>query len=338
MEWKEKTGMSIDPAKNLMVSIIIPVYQAKDTLRECVESCVCQKNISKDEYEIILVDDGSTDGSGDLCDELSGEDYGVAIKVVHTENFGVSHARNTGIEMAQGRFLVFVDSDDKVREAYISNLLKHADESMVIVDETDSFFSVQKISGFQYIEESILNRNTHVWGKLIDRETVENGNVRFPEGLSIGEDLLFLLDLAIFVGKKRCIRCIAEGDYFYNVNESGAMLSSFKKSYLDQLTCWKEASDKLQGIKGHISPYALVNVAASQISTALLVIGKVATQQGKRDEELSSFAVSESMKQINSALKVRGAFAALEAGHKIKVIMLKISPSLYLKLYARHKG
>ena len=49
MEWKEKTGMSIDPAKNLMVSIIIPVYQAKDTLRECVESCVCQQKISKEE-------------------------------------------------------------------------------------------------------------------------------------------------------------------------------------------------------------------------------------------------------------------------------------------------
>ena len=338
VEWKEKTGMSIDPAKNQMVSIIIPVYQDKDTLRECVESCVCQQKISKEEYEIILVDDGSSDGSGELCDELSNGDDGENLRVIHTTNHGVSHARNAGIDIAKGRFLVFVDSDDEVGENYIANLLKYADESTTLVDETDSFSSTQKISGYQYIEESILNKNTHVWGKLIDRETVNEGRIRFPEGITIGEDLLFLLDLAIFIGKNRSIRCIPEGDYFYNVNENGAMLSSFKKSYLDQLTCWSTAREKLESIKGFISPYALVTAAASQISTALLVIGKVATQSGTRDEELDNLAVTESMKRIISALKVRGAFAAIEMGHKIKVIMLKISPDLYLKLYARHKG
>ena len=102
--------------RNLMVSIIIPVYQAKDTLKKCVLSCLNQKFIGDNETEIILVDDGSTDGSEQICDELEKEYGEHRIKVVHSKNHGVSHARNLGIERASGRFLVFVDSDDEVQE------------------------------------------------------------------------------------------------------------------------------------------------------------------------------------------------------------------------------
>ena len=175
--------------KEIVVSIIIPVYQAKDTLRTCVLSCVNQKFISADEMEIILVDDGSTDGSEKLCDELQKECGPELIQVIHGKNHGVSHARNLGLDRARGRFVVFVDSDDQVKESFIDNLTKYADEGTVIVDETRKYVGAQKLSGFQYIENSVLNENTHVWGKLFDRLTIKNENIRFNENLTIGEDL-----------------------------------------------------------------------------------------------------------------------------------------------------
>lgn len=330
--------MFTEPIETPTVSIIIPVYQAKDTLRKCVESCIFQREINPEEIEIILIDDGSSDGSDVICDQLSGLHDGVRVIAKHTQNQGVSIARNTGIELAKGRFVVFVDSDDEVKDTFLSNLIKHADEATLLVDETKSFYSTQKISGFQYIENSILNENTHVWGKLIERKALIEGNIRFPEKVAIGEDLLFMLDLALFADKRRCIRCIPEGDYIYNDNEKGAMNSSLKKSYLDQILCWRRAEEKLLEVKNYLSPYAFVSVAVSQILTALLVIGKVATQTGDRDEELDKTAMEQSMEQIEHALKVRGSFAALSMGHKIKVMLLKYSPDLYLKLYTKHKG
>ena len=328
--------MSLDTDKT--ISIIIPVYQAKDTLRRCVLSCLNQKNLDPKELEVILVDDGSTDGSSKLCDELSAGDALGRIQVLHTDNGGVSRARNFGIDAAKGRFLVFVDSDDAVTDGLLANMIKHADESTLLVDETNSFSGSSKISGYSYIENVVLAGNTHVWGKLFDRESIVEGNIRFPEGLTIGEDLLFLLDYALFIDKKHGIRCIADGDYIYTENENSAMNRAFKKSYLDQIKCWRMAEDKLMAVKANVSPYAFVSVAVSQILTALLVVGKVATQGDNRDEELDKLAISEVTGQIKHALKVRGAFAGLSAGHKLKVMIYKISPRLYLDLYARHKG
>lgn len=320
------------------ISIIIPVYQAKDTLKKCVLSCLSQRNIDPMEVEVILVDDGSTDGSSELADELAKEDEQGRIKVIHTPNGGVSKARNTGIQEATGRFVAFVDSDDYVSNGIIGNMVKYADESTLIVDETKSIVTTQKISGFQYIENSVLNRNTHVWGKIFDRKSLLESGVLFQEGLTIGEDLLFLMDFATFIGKKRCIRCISEEDYVYTENENSAMNRAFKKSYLDQIKCWRQAEDKLLEIREYVSAYAFVSVAVSQIMTALLVVGKVAVQSGERDKELDEKAVLMVKDQIKHALKVRGAFAGLSFGYKLKVTVFRINPELYLKLYAKHKG
>ena len=328
--------MSLD--SNKTISMIIPVYQAKDTLKRCVLSCLNQKNLDPKEIEIILVDDGSTDGSDILCDELAAGDELGRIKVKHTDNGGVSRARNIGIDEATGRFVVFVDSDDAVTEGLLSNMIKFADESTLLVDETDNYSATRKINGYQYIENVILHENTHVWGKLFDRASIMEGGVRFIEGLTIGEDLLFLVDYALYLEKRYSIRCIADGDYIYSENENSAMNRAFKQSYLDQIKCWRLAEDKLMEAKEYFSPYAFVSVAVSQILTALLVAGKVATQGDLRDEKLDKEAMKLVNEQIRHALKTRGAFAGLPIGHKIKVMMFRISPDLYLNLYARHKG
>ncbi len=325
-------------SREKIASIIIPVYQAKDTLKTCVLSCLNQKFVEPKEMEVILVDDGSTDGSADICDELQGEYGDERIVVIHGKNHGVSHARNLGIERATGRFLIFVDADDKVNETLIDNMTKYADEGTVLVDETNKYVGTQKLSGFQYIENVILNENTHVWGKLFDRHTINYRNIRFNENLTIGEDLIFLIDLALSQEKDHTIRCITEEDYIYNDNQDGAMGSAFKESYMDQFVCWKMAEKRIVPYRKQVSEYAFVSLSCSQIMTALLVVGKVAVLgKNERDDVLADLAVSEARDQINHALKTRGAFAGLSFGYKIKVMLFRLSPKAYLDLYYKHK-
>ena len=327
----------------ILVSIIIPVYQAQDTLRECVLSCVTQKGIEGDAFEVILVDDGSKDESAKTADELA-EEYGQdKIKVKHIKNRGVSGARNIGLEMATGKYVSFVDADDTISEYCIANMLKYVDENTVLADGCKNLDSPYVLSGYQYIENYTLESNTHVWGKLFLRERLSEAHINFKDGLTIGEDLLFLLDVALSEGKKKGVKVIpVDSEHSaldrYTDNENGAMKTAFKESFLDQLTCWEIAEDKLKEVHEYISVYSFVKVAVSQILTALLVIGKVAVvPDDEKDNDLAREAVKAAGDRIRHALKTRGAFAALSFGHKIKVIVFKISPKLYVKMYARYK-
>ena len=320
------------------VSIIIPVYQAAKYLERCVESCLGQKDINADELEIILVDDGSTDGSSELADELE-RSGGNIVKVIHTSNHGVSHARNLGIEKATGKYICFVDADDYVGESFVANLLAAAGCESAIIDSTDAYLSGLNISGYQYIENSILNRNTHVWGKLFLLSAIRDNHITFKEGLTIGEDLLFLLDIALLQGKKKTVKCIGTSGYVYVDNPEGAMKKAFKESYLDEVVCWREAEEKLLGAREYISKYSFVSVAVSQIMTALLVAGKLArTDEVERDKDIETLVISKVREQVSHALKVRGAFAALEFGYKIKVTIFRFNPKFYLRIYGSYKS
>ncbi len=321
----------------ILVSIIIPVYQAKDTLKECVLSCLNQKDINEDELEIILIDDGSTDGSDKICDELS-EEYSGRVCAYHIPNGGVSNARNLGVEKAKGRYITFVDSDDKVLEDYLENMLRVLDDATVLVDETGFDVGSGKLSGYQYLENYLITGNSHVWGKLFLLKTIQDNSIRFKDSLTIGEDLLFLMDLALSQGKDHTIKCIDKRDYIYTDNENGAMKTAFKESFLDQLTCWKLAEERLVSAGKYVSRYAHVSLGVSQILTALLVIGKVAVlDEAERDNDLARLAVDESGKQIRHALKTRGVFAGLSMGHKLKVMIFRFNPELYLKIYGSYK-
>ena len=100
-----------------MISVIVPVFNVADYLMRCINSILIQDETS---FELILIDDGSTDGSAQICDEaalLSDK-----IRVVHTENGGVAKARNTGIDIAKGEYIVFVDADDYVAPNFLSIL------------------------------------------------------------------------------------------------------------------------------------------------------------------------------------------------------------------------
>ena len=103
---------------NPLISLVIPVYNVEKYLDKCMESVLAQ---TYDNYEVILVDDGSTDNSGKMCDEYAERDSRVT--VYHQKNSGVSVARNVGIENAKGEFISFIDSDDWVDESYLEKLV-----------------------------------------------------------------------------------------------------------------------------------------------------------------------------------------------------------------------
>lgn len=112
----------MEEGKEKLVSIIVPVYQVKEYVGECVESLRAQTYTN---LEILLVDDGSTDGSGEICDEYAYRDN--RIRVIHQENYGLSAARNTGLDQAAGEYVAFVDSDDVVLPDFIETLYDLSD-------------------------------------------------------------------------------------------------------------------------------------------------------------------------------------------------------------------
>lgn len=216
-----------------MYSVIVPVYQAMESLERCVQSWLAQ---TEPGLELILVDDGSTDGSGKLCDHLAGKDE--RIRVIHQGNGGVSSARNAGICASQGEFVLFTDSDDYVAADYLEKMaaLQREQDSDLVLCGFHHLYDgadILKLPGnkgtFQ-IEEfaedflelygrSYLNMP---WNKLFRREYMG----RFDTSLSLGEDLLFNLD---YLKKCRRVSVLSEPLCYYIQEEQKATLSSKKR-------------------------------------------------------------------------------------------------------------
>lgn len=132
----------------IKLSIIVPIYNVELYLRKCVDSLLNQ-DISSSEYEIILVDDGSTDNSGAICDEYSTLytiHHTPTIKVIHRENGGLSAARNTGIVVARGEYIMFVDSDDYIEPNVLGGLLAQAERERLDVLRFD-YLNVRVVDG-----------------------------------------------------------------------------------------------------------------------------------------------------------------------------------------------
>lgn len=188
-----------------MISVIIPVYNTADYLQACLQSVQSQ---TLQDWECLLVDDGSTDGSGAICDQWAKKD--TRFRVFHQENKGAAHARNFGMTHAHGEYLTFVDSDDSVHPDCLRSLLQalveqNADLSVCGIlqenkDEVSSFTPPDKavISlGLGDIKTiNTLNERFLLFGpfaKLYKKEWAADPSVRFDEHYSYGEDLLFNL-------------------------------------------------------------------------------------------------------------------------------------------------
>lgn len=200
-----------------MISIVIPVYNVRDYLDNCLSSIALQ---SYSNWECILVDDGSRDGSGELCDKWAQRDP--RIRVVHQENLGVSCARNRGMELAEGEYVVFVDSDDYVESDYLLSLSTEPSADLLVTgvkhvrqDNTCVVFEPQTDLEFGWDVDSMenfidLNEKFLLFGPMSKRyrlSVIRDNALEFPVGCSFGEDLQFNYNYL------RCVDVIAQRKY-----------------------------------------------------------------------------------------------------------------------------
>ena len=195
-------------------SIIIPIYNVEKYLRQCIDSVLAENFL---DCEIILVNDGSPDGCGEICDEYANK-YS-HIKVIHKHNGGLSDARNAGIKEAKGDYLIFLDSDDywininKNQKNYIGGgilsdlqLLTNDKIDLILHPSSDNIRKIPKEISFtnnDFINnfEALVKSNYYVsnaWTKIVKREIIIKNNLFFPKGY-IHEDLPYSLALARFV-------------------------------------------------------------------------------------------------------------------------------------------
>jgi glycosyltransferase len=219
------------------VSIIVPVYNAEQYIETCIRSILRQ---SCADFELILVDDGSRDASGALCDREARTDS--RIKVVHVENGGVSAARNRGLEMASGEWIAFVDSDDWIETDYLQQLLDCATSTnhcnWVTSGLTFRYVDgsckseMPNVSGAMYASDSrdflrIASQGlvTSPVGKLYSRKLIIENGLRFDTALSFGEDRDFNVRYL-----KYCLICVATDYRGYNYRKDiPVSLSTVKK-------------------------------------------------------------------------------------------------------------
>lgn len=208
-----------------LVSIIIPVYNSEEFIAKCIDSILAQ---SYNNWELLLINDGSTDNSGIICQEYSQKDK--RIRYFEKENKGVSNTRNLGIKEAKGKWIIFADSDDLVSPHYISHLIKASDgdpythviQGFKCIDENDKFKKRMDINynnekcNIDEIEPflkkyNLINR-VQIWGKLFSTDIIRTNNLYFNEKISLGEDAIFshqylLLSKRVILSK--------DSDYYY---------------------------------------------------------------------------------------------------------------------------
>lgn len=230
---------------NALISVIIPVYNVEQYLNRCMDSII---NQTYRNLEIILIDDGSTDNSGKICDEYKLKDN--RIKVIHKENGGVSSARNVGLDIAKGNYIGFVDSDD-----YIENDMYEILYELLVRNKTDisccnkfvfnknknkfitseSFPTKDGILSF----DDILNDPKHdfyIWNKLFNKNLIEH--IRFNEQLTLGEDLIFTYEV---LKKMNKIVFYKKPKYYYCDNSNSITRTRiFKEEYINQILFYEE--------------------------------------------------------------------------------------------------
>lgn len=248
-----------------LVSIIVPVYNVEDYLEKCLDNLICQ---TYENIEIILIDDGSTDKSSQICDEYAAKD---SIAVIHKTNEGVSAARNDGLKAANGQLIMFVDSDDWIETdtceiavsameesgadvvmwSYISE--NNGNQSPKTIFGSDTVFEGTDVTeklhrrlfglmGEELAHPEYADSLCPVWGKLYKKELIMNNNISFVGLSEIGsyEDGLF--NIEVFSQIKKAVylnKCL----YHYRKENTSSVTSGYRKDLFEK---WQNLFDLMQ--------------------------------------------------------------------------------------------
>lgn len=246
-----------------LISVIVPVYNVDKYLENCVNTLV---NQTYSNLQIILVDDGSTDSSGNICDRLAKEDE--RIVVVHKDNEGLGMARNTGLDYASGEYVMFVDSDDYTDITMVEKLYNalnnyKADTSYCGYTmaynsgkqkEIPAYYNNKIFQNEEIIDNVLLEMiagqpdakkdailSMSVWHALYSMKIIKDNNLCFPsEREFISEDIIF--DIA-YLQKSKCVCYIEDPLYFYRCSNENSLTHQYKK---DEFERQKKQIDKME--------------------------------------------------------------------------------------------
>ncbi len=220
------------------ISLIVPVYNVEAYLHRCLDSVLAQKFT---DFEAILVDDGSTDASGRICDEYAEKD--ARFRVIHKQNGGVSSARNMGIQASGGGYIAFLDSDDAVGEGYLASLVGGPADADLVVggyrmleQESGETVYACRIPGPETLERGYdgikrlfaLKSFVFPFAKRFSRELLLRHGIAFPEKVSLGEDAIFM---AQYIGVCQKICLTPQNEYLYYKYTAERRLTSDPRFY-----------------------------------------------------------------------------------------------------------
>lgn len=247
--------------QNPMISIIVPVYNAESYLRRCVDSILAQ---TYTDFELLLIEDGSDDTSGEICEEYASKDN--RIRVFHKENGGVSSARNLGIANARGGYITFCDSDDYVGEDWLFEYYKYLSSGhdlyiqgvVKITSNNEKNECVPiKMDGAidrKYLIASLyeLGLLGYVWNKLFSKKIIDLYSLRFDEGSCCGEDLQYVVQYMEYVTSGVCID---ECHYMYFLPSSDKV---YKGNYYNSFIPIAKSLDKI--FQGQLPSYMCIKL------------------------------------------------------------------------------
>ena len=312
------------------ISVIVPVYNVEAYLERCVESIFHQTYTN---FELILINDGSTDSSGRMCDHLA--DQHENIKVYHIENAGVSNARNVGIQLATGVWITFVDSDDFVTKDYLATLASaveggnvgfviaslHHIKNGIVTDLLPYSGRKELWSTGETMKELLMTTKTSFFpvAKLFKRDLI--ADERFDTDYHLAEDALFLTELLL---KTRCSSVFIDKPIYYYDHREGSATTSVNRHVFDTIKVYTRIIAQVSQVFPNLK-YELINRECwSYITVYDKIIFTSREEYQKEKAELRNWIVQHRREIWKDAY--------FTTFRKVAIFSLVISPWLYKKI------
>ncbi len=312
------------------ISVIVPVYNVEAYLERCVESILQQTYAH---FELILINDGSTDSSGQICDHLASQYEN--IKVYHIENAGVSNARNMGIQLATGSWVTFIDSDDFVTQDYLATLASavegvnvgfviaplHHIKNGIVTDLPSHSGKTELWSTEETMKELLMTTRTSFFpvAKLFKRDLL--ADKKFNTNYHLAEDALFLTELLL---KTRCSCVFIDKPVYYYDHREGSATTSVNQHVFDTIEVYQHIIAQVSQAFPNLK-YELINRECwSYITVYDKIIFTSREEYQKEKAELRTWIVQHRREIWKDAY--------FTTFRKVAILSLVISPWLYKKI------
>ena len=312
------------------ISVIVPVYNVEAYLERCVESILQQTYAH---FELILINDGSTDSSGQICDHLASQYEN--IKVYHIENAGVSNARNMGIQLATGSWVTFIDSDDFVTQDYLATLASAAEglnvgfviaplhhiKNGIVTDLPSHSEKTELWSTEETMKELLMTTRTSFFpvAKLFKRDLL--ADEKFNTNYHLAEDALFLTELLL---KTRCSCVFIDKPVYYYDHREGSATTSVNRHVFDTIEVYKQIIAQVSQAFPNLK-YELINRECWSYITVYDKIIFTSREEYQKEKAVLRTWIVQHRREIWKD-------AYFTTFRKVAILSLVISPWLYKKI------